>query len=461
MAESPRPLTGGAVMGAASRASVAVTGAVTTILVARLLGASGAGSFSIVLTIVYVLVVFTTLGVEHGIAYYVSGGRWAPADAFMTSQRFAVCVGLLGAAGGVAARLLLPSAFGDLTVAECALAAAALPFALSWYYGSYVALADDHYEAYVLPPAAQSALLLVLAVALVIPFGVAGGVVAVFASQALVGLLTFAWGRRRLKRGDRPAPEPGQLRRALSFGVRGYAANALQVLNYRVDFFVLSAVATTQALGHYAVAVAVTSVLWLLPQALADVVFPRVAALSAAKDAEAHRAFVEAKSLRHTTLVTVVSAVVLALVLLFLVVPVYGPQFHDSVALGLIRLPGVALLGVAGTMAATTVGRGHPEYGLFTAAIVTPVTIVLYAVLIPRMDATGAALASSLSFTATFVATALFYRRATGHGVLSRVVPTRSELADYRTLWPQVRAWAAGILARPRADAPGVQRKRA
>ena len=275
-----RPLTGGAVMGAASRITVAVTGAATTILVARLLGAEGAGGFALALTIVYVLTVLATLGMEHGIAYYVSAGDWAPAQAFASSQRLALSTGIAGALLGLCARLALPSAFGGLTVTECALAAGTLPFALAWFYASFVGLATDRYEGYVLPPAAQSTLLMIFGVGLMIPFGLAGAVVALAASHVLVAAATFVWGRR-LGDPQEPAAAPGQVRRALGFGVKGYAANALQVLNYRVDFFVLSAVASAAALGHYAVAVAVTSVMWLLPQALGDVLFPRVAALSA------------------------------------------------------------------------------------------------------------------------------------------------------------------------------------
>jgi O-antigen/teichoic acid export membrane protein len=132
-------------------------------------------------------------------------------------------------------------------------------------------------------------------------------------------------------------------------------------------------------------------------------------------------------------------------------VPIYGPDFESSTTLGLIRLPGTALAGLSGTLAATIVGRGHPEYSLYTTLVVTPLTLALYATLIPAHHATGAALASSASLTATFVLTALFYRRATGANPLKRLLPTRSELDDYRTLGPQIRAWTAGILARPRA----------
>jgi O-antigen/teichoic acid export membrane protein len=224
------------------------------------------------------------------------------------------------------------------------------------------------------------------------------------------------------------------------------------VLNYRVDLFLLSAVATAASLGHYAVAVAVTTVLWLLPQALSDVLFPRVAALSAAgEDAEAHRTYLEIKSLRHTTLLVAVGSLIVAVALVTLVVPVYGPDFQESIGLGLIRLPGVALIGIGGTLAATIVGRGYPEYSLYTTLIATPVTMALYALLIPSLEAPGAALASSISFTVTFALMAFYYRRATGRGVLRKLLPTRSELDDYRMLWPKIRAWAAGILARPRA----------
>ena len=433
-------------MGAASRIAVAGTGAATTILIARALGADGAGNFAIAQTIIYVLTVLTTLGVEHGIAYYVSSGAWGPRPAFATAMRVALVSGCTGALLGVLARLVVPSAFGSLSLAECALAAAALPFALAWFYGSFVALADNHYEGFVLPPAVQSVSQLALVAALAIPFGVSGAVVALVAAHVITGIGTFAWGRRRLREsGERPAP--GQLRRALAFGVKGYAANALQVLNYRIDFFVLSAVASTAALGHYSVAVGVTTLLWLLPQAVSDVLFPRVAALSASteRSAEEQRAFVEAKSLRHTVLLVGVGSIALAVGMALLIVPIYGPQFQQSVELGLIRLPGVALLGIAGTLSAAVIGRGFPQYGLFIALVSTPVTLVLYLVLIPAYDAPGAALASSLSFALNFVLALWFYRRATGHSALGMMWPTRSELRDYWELAPKVREWAAGL----------------
>lgn len=450
--QQPRPLTGGAVMSATSRVTVAATGAAATILVARLLGPDGTGAYAIAQTLILLLTVATTLGVEHGVAYYVSCGRWAAHAAYRASQRVALASGLVGVLLALAARLIVPAAFDGLSVGVTLAAAAALPFALAWLYATYVALAVDRYEAYALPPAVQSTLALVLVAALAALDGIRGAVIGFTLGHVLtaVGVWAVA-GRAIAPRTGTDAPgEPGQLRRAIRFGVKGYASNALQMLNYRLDVFILAAVASAADVGHYAVAVAVTGVMWLLPSALSDVLFPRIAALSARADESGHeaRAFVETKSLRHTVVVVVVSSVVLALALLLLVVPVYGEDFRPAIELGLILLPGVALIGIAGTLSATIVGHGRPGFSLVVALVTTPVTIGLYLLLIPPYAATGAALASSISYGLSFVMAGIFYRHVTGAPLLPRLVPTRSELADYRALPVGVAEWLRGLRAR-------------
>ncbi len=443
-----RPITGGAVMAVASRAVVALTGAATTIFVARMLGPEGTGGFAIALTLVVMLTVVCALGIEHGIAYYVAAGRWAPLDALRAALRVALLSGAVGAGLCVLARLALPSAFGGLSLASTAVAALALPFALAWFYASFVGLAIDHYEAYVAPPALQSGLALVFVVALVLAAGLPGAIVGMTLAHVLVALASVWWARRRFPPSGDASPEPGQLRRALIFGVKGYGAGALALLSTRIDLLVLSAVASAAAVGQYAVAIAVTSVFLLVPSALSDVLFPRIAALSASGASET-RSFVEAKSLRHTVLLVLLALVVLTGPLVVLVVPVYGAGFRPAIELALILLPGIALLGVTGVMSATIVGRGRPQYALYTALIVTPLTLGAYALLIPALDARGAALAKTLSCAASFALTVFFYRRATGSARLAQFMPTRAEVRELRAVAPQIRAWL--VMMRRRA----------
>ncbi|MEA2171599.1 MAG: hypothetical protein QOF76_4899 [Solirubrobacteraceae bacterium] len=441
----PRPLTGGAVMTAASRVAVAVSGALTTIVIARLLGPSGSGGFATAQTLVLLLIVATTLGVEHGISYMVSSSVWPPRAAFASSLRLAAGVGLAGGAIAVGIRAALPSAFADLTVAETAVTAIAVPFWLAFTFTGYVALATDRYEAFVLPPATQSILACVLAVPGAALFDLPGAIVGMTLATVATGAVTAWWGNRRFPRTDTPPP-PGVLRRAMSFGARGYMANALQAINYRLDIFILSAVASTAQVGQYAVAIGITTVLWLLPNALSDVLFPRIARLTA-EDAEAHREMVELKGLRHTVMIVIAISAVVALALLLLVVPVYGEAFRPAIDVGLLLLPGSAVLGISNVLGSSLIGRGFPQYGLYTVAIIVGPTIALYATLIPAWDARGAALASTLSYIFTTLITAFFYRRVTGRNVFCVMVPTRSEWDDLRRLPAAARAWARGLRA--------------
>jgi O-antigen/teichoic acid export membrane protein len=442
-----RPMTGGAVMAAASRFTVAATGAATTIFVARTLGPEGTGGFAIALTLVLLLTVTCSLGIEHGIAYYVASGRWAPRDAMRVALRVALLAGAAGSAACIVARLALPSAFGGLSVGSTAVAALALPFALTWFYVSFVGLAIDRYEAYVLPPALQSGAAMVLVIGLALLADLPGAIAGMTIAHVLVALATVLWARRRLPARGTAPQEPGQLRRALSFGAKGYGANALAMLSTRVDLLVLSAVTSTAAVGHYAIALAVTTVLWLVPSALSEVLFPRIAALSAS-GADDARAFFEAKSLRHTVLLVALALPVMIGPLLLLVVPIYGAAFAPAVGLALILLPGIALTGVAGVLSSTIVGRGKPEYSLYTALIVTPLTLAAYGLLIPALDARGAALAKSLSYVLSFALTVYFYRRLTGAGALAQFVPTRAEVGELRSVAPQIRQWLTGIWRR-------------
>jgi O-antigen/teichoic acid export membrane protein len=427
-------------MAAASRVGVTVAGTLTTILIARALGPSGWGSFFVAQTIIAVLAVLTTLGAEHGIAFFVSRGVWAPRAAYQSALKMAGLMGCVGAGIGLGLRLLVPSAFASLPVWLTGVVVVALPFGLACLYASFVALASDHYEAAMIIPTAQAFLILALATPGAFLLGLKGAVLGLTLSAVILGTGSALWVRRKLPFDG--TAQRGQLRRALSFGVKGYAANALQLLNYRLDLFVLSAVASTAVLGRYSLAVAVTTVLWLLPNALSDVLFPRVARLS--HEQATTLEMLEAKSLRHATLLVAAGALLLAAGLELLVVPVFGEAFRPSVDLGLILLPGAAAIGVSTVLSASIVGRGKPVYSLYVTLITTPMTLALYATLIPWLHATGAALASTLSYIGGFALSCRFYRKVTGRPLLPLLMPTRSEIDDLRALPGAVAVWAAG-----------------
>jgi O-antigen/teichoic acid export membrane protein len=270
--------------------------------------------------------------------------------------------------------------------------------------------------------------------------GVSGAILGLTASHALTAIVTLVWVARSLggrgaalRAGGRRLAELGA---AVVFGVKTHLSNVLAFLNYRLDLFILNAVASQTKVGQYSIAVSVTTAVWLLPRALSTVVVPRVAQLSASKasDSDPYRDMVEAKSVRHATMLVAGSSLAAAGLLVALVTLFLGDGFRPSIGLGLILLPGTALLGVGGVLAAIVVGEGKPGYTLLGTVIATPPAIALYVLLVPRLDAVGAALASTLSYALGFIVGAHLFRRATGTPAAAILLPTQSEVDDYRNL---------------------------
>ena len=173
------------------------------------------------------------------------------------------------------------------------------------------------------------------------------------------------------------------------FGSKAWGATLLQLINYRLDLFLLAAFATRADVGRYSVALSVTALAWILPAALETVIFPRTADLHAAQARgeiaaeESDRATVRA--VRHSVMLLAPAAVIVLVLVVAAVPLLYGPEFMKSVWFGLILIPGVLLLSLGKSVSAVVTGRGRPHYALWTTAVTVPLTIVLYVVLIPPL----------------------------------------------------------------------------
>jgi O-antigen/teichoic acid export membrane protein len=430
-----RPLASGAALAAMSRIAVMVAGVTTTLVLTRTLGSRGWGDYVVAQSVAAILLTVSTLGVEHGVMFFVSSGRWSPRAALGSALRLGFIASIVAVSVAVAVRVLVPAAFGNLPIWLTAVAAASLPFALAWLYVSSVALAVERYELAMVLPVVQAVLVLAFTICGSLVFGRTGAVVGMALGTGIVGIAAVEWGSRNFV--ARATEEGSLLRQAVAFGIKGYAANALQTLNYRVDFFILSAVASTATVGVYGLAVAIASLLWLLPGALSDVLFPRVARLTGSAD-DTTRDIVESKSLRLAMLAALIGAVALGVGAKLLITPVFGESFNKAANLVLILLPGAAAVGVSSVLSAAVVGRGRPAYSLVGALLSTPITLVMYATLIPAFGATGAALASTISYLFSFVLVGTFYRRVSGRGIRSWAIVTRDEVADLRALFSRV-----------------------
>lgn len=441
-------------LGAGAALSVIVQGgplaaaAALSIVLARTIGPSGNGRFVLLATLAGLTVMVVSLGLSAGIIYEVSRARWSVRGALRTSYAAGLVLGAIGFAGALAVFLLLhDSVFHSIKTSLALVALASLPPVIAYQFADSILLARERYEGYAALELSHSATLLVIGAGLALIFGLGGAVVGMLAAAVIgagVGILLLIPEARR----DATVDRVGRLREALRFGSQTWGANLLQQINYRFDVLILAAYASSRDVGVYSVALTLTAVAWVLPQALTTVLFPRIASLDQATvsgevSAEESDAAL-AKGVRHAVLLSIPAGVIIGLLLLIAVPLLYGPEFHQTIWLGFVLLPGTLMLGVAKVLGTVVSGRGYPRYALYSSVVQASVALALYFGLIPRFHAWGAAAGSSLSYAFASVAGLFFVRKVTAIGLREAFVPRAEDVADYGGLFRLARAWRPG-----------------
>ncbi|GAA0946958.1 hypothetical protein GCM10009554_43340 [Kribbella koreensis] len=233
--------------------------------------------------------------------------------------------------------------------------------------------------------------------AIVIGLGLADLVVAVEAWRRVSRLL--GWRRYGLS-GDglgwfgRPDRELG--RQIASYGLRGQVGGLITLLNLRLDFAILGAMAGPAVLGSYAVASKYAELLRLPGTALTWVFYPRLAKLGQSEAAATAR-----RMIRPTLIGILLAAIPVALLTSPVMRLLYGAAFGPAVAPARVLLAGMLLAGASGVASAYLYGRGTPGLNSIVLGIGLVITVVLDLLLIPAHGAMGAAIASTAAYLST------------------------------------------------------------
>lgn len=380
-----------------------------TAIIARWLGPEGKGMLSLALLVPAVLALFFSLGVGASNVFFAGSRRLGVAELAGHSLTFAG-VGAVGA--GIVAWLLMAAGWLErlapgLPPWLLVLAMLGLPASLLNGFLTSILQGLQRIVAANAVALGQGLAGLALTIWLVVGLGrgVVGATLAAVgaATAALILLVALVW---RAGGRFRPRWNRNTGRTMLSFGLRGYAGNVLQFFNYRLDTFIVNAFLGAAQVGIYGSAVSLAELLWYLPNAVSFVIFPKSAATSsAAMNRFTPRVF------RLTLGLTAAGAIALALAGGLLIRLIYGPAFAASYRPLLVLLPGVVLLGGGKVLTNEMAGRGYVHYNSINSGLALVLTVALDLLLIPRLGVTGAALASTLAYSATFI-TAIFVFRA-------------------------------------------------
>ena len=214
--------------------------------------------------------------------------------------------------------------------------------------------------------------------------------------------------------------DAADVKAALRFGIHGWGAGALALVNQRIDLLMLTVMATHDELGLYAVSVTLASVLGTIPVSIALPTRNRVARGD-------HEAAVEASS--FSIFVTFILGVGVIASLPWLVPLALGEAFAPAIPTMIVLIAAqVPLAGIV-ILTFSIVGAGRPAaplYGEATALILTVVAILL---LFPTYGPIAAALANLFANVVSLGVLIVLSRRHLARVPAWRyVVPSPSQL---------------------------------
>jgi O-antigen/teichoic acid export membrane protein len=245
--------------------------------------------------------------------------------------------------------------------------------------------------------------------ALPLLFGV-GGTPAIIIGLASADLLVAfeAWRRVARQLGWRPfgfartpdgwwgRPDLSLGRRVCSYGMRGQLGGFMTLLNLRLDFAILGAMAGPAVLGTYAVASKFAELLKLPGTAITWVSYPRLA--NAAPPAAATKA---RSMIRPSLALVMLAAVPLAVFAGPVLTGLYGSEFSSAIAPSRVLICGMLFCGASGVASGYLYGRGRPGLNSVGMGVGLVLTVVLDVILIPHYSVMGASVASTVSYVVT------------------------------------------------------------
>ncbi|MDQ2673347.1 MAG: polysaccharide biosynthesis C-terminal domain-containing protein [Chloroflexota bacterium] len=407
-----------------------VLGFAISFTLARILGPSGRGVYSIATLTPTTLVNLGHLGLPNAFSFFAgrgrSGARMLRLGLLMSAVLSAALIGLTLIALPVLSDTLLRAASYDLLL----LAIVAIPFQLAAAFAGATLIGRQTMRNYNVILIGQTVLMLVMIVTLVgiLDLGVMGAVIATIVVGAATAVATTLELRRAVAADPDDAVRPGvRIRELGSFGAKIYPASLAGFFGYRADVFLLSALlGDPRAIGLYTLGVSLAELTFFVPDAVSTVFFPRVAGMQRESADEKVAAVT-----RFTVLITLI-ATALLIPAATLAVNIVLPDFRESLAPFLVLLPGIICLTVAKVLASYVGGLGIPLRVALASGSALAVNIIANLVLIPPLGIMGAALASLISYTINATLLLTIASRLSRRPPLDFVLPTRAELSRLR-----------------------------
>lgn len=391
-----------------------------TVLISRLIGPEGLGTYSLILANATILLIFTSLGIPSGITFHAAKNdislqrlirialisafvqmiligtveyvHWRNTGSFLIWPEENLLLGIFGIVF-----------FFSLLISERYFAMYSGNNLLKWYnlqlaiYSLLTLLPLAYWILQPIRPKVSDVILLVILVS---------------ALQMLTFALVFYW----LPKNQSTAPAKAAANsKFFNYSILAYLANCIQFLVYRVDFWILHYFYGESELGLYALSVRIGQTLWIFPGLLAAVILPRITSGTFDK------ATLE-RMLRLTNTINLLASIIMGLLSFIFVPLIFGRSFSGSIIPLLIMIPGLLFVSAHTLLAAFFAGKNKIIYNIKVSTLTFLIIILLDFLFIPSLGRTGAAIACTISYSVCGLYTMKLYADLENYSLVKFII---------------------------------------
>lgn len=232
--------------------------------------------------------------------------------------------------------------------------------------------------------------------------------------------------------GPRPKPAPEDDRAVgtgemTAYSLKAHVSNVLTYVNTYLGNYIVQGKFNIANLGVYNTAFTIMQQVWILPDAVSQVIMSRIAAMSEKKD-QLRLTLISAKVVFYMTAV----AALLVLWMAYLFIPWLFPMYAGAVEPLAYLIVGSVFISYAKVLGNSIAAYGRPELNIIPTVVGILSNVAASFVFIPMLHVNGVALASSVSFTLQGIANIVIFCVYSHIPAYRLFLPTREEFAAVR-----------------------------
>ncbi len=215
----------------------------------------------------------------------------------------------------------------------------------------------------------------------------------------------------------------------LNYSLKSYLGSITEFLIYRVDIYFIAYFLSKLELGVYVIAVNLVERIWIFSESLERILFSKLVNMESEQEKKNKISILVIKT---NFMISLGCGFFLAVVSDLFIRVFFGDEYSGSVFYVYVLLPGVILQGTSRIFKKILEANSYTGTNAKAAILCMCLNIVLNLLLIPKLGAMGAAVASTIAYTIYFVSLLIGLKAKLNIKIRSVVFLS---ITDLRTVW--------------------------